>query len=124
MGARVYTVHLNPHSNRPERDAIFVREGFNWAAAFFGLIWALRYRMWWPAAGMLAYLLALAAAETFLPLDPVRVIVFDTAFAVLVGFEANDMRRRALEARGFVEEGIAAGADIDDAELRWYAGHR
>ena len=124
MGARVYTVHLNPNSSRPERDAIFVREGFNWFAALFGLIWALRYRLWGPAAGMLAYLVALYAAETYLPLDPVRVIVFDTAFAILVGFEANDMRRRGLAARGFVEEGIASGAGIDEAELRWFAGHR
>ncbi|MBI1244609.1 MAG: DUF2628 domain-containing protein [Alphaproteobacteria bacterium] len=124
MGARVYTVHLNPLSNRPERDAIFVREGFNWAAAFFGIFWALRHRLWWPAAGMLAYLLALAAAETYLPLDPVRVAIFDTAFAILVGFEANDLRRLGLAARGFVEEGLTVGRNLDDAELRWYASYR
>ncbi|MBL8806655.1 MAG: DUF2628 domain-containing protein [Rhodospirillales bacterium] len=124
MGARVYTVHLNPLSSRPDRDAIFVREGFNWAAAFFGILWALRHRMWGAAAGMLAYLVALFAAETYLPLDPVRVAVFDLAFAILVGFEANDLRRRALAARGYVEEGIASGAGLDEAELRWFAGTR
>ena len=29
-----------------------------------------------------------------------------------------------LAARGYVEEGIASGAGIDEAELRWFAGHR
>ncbi|MBI3503838.1 MAG: DUF2628 domain-containing protein [Proteobacteria bacterium] len=123
MGVRLYTVHLSPFATGPDRGAIFVREGFSWAAGLFGFLWALYHRLWWPALGMLAYVLALAAAEELLELDPVRVFCLDAAFALIVGFEANDMRRRALEARGYVESGVAGGADLDEAELRWFAAH-
>ena len=123
MGARLYTVHLNPLSAGTDRDAIFVRDGFSWFACLFGILWALRHRLWWPAFGMLVYLLALAAAEEYLSLDPFRVICFDAALALIVGFEANDMRRRALEARGYIDGGMAVGGSLAEAELRWFAAH-
>lgn len=68
-------------------------------------------------------LLALAAAEEYLSLDPFRVLCFDAALALIVGFEANDMRRRALEARGYIDGGLAAGSDLAEAELRWRSAH-
>jgi len=123
MGAKLYTVHLSPFATGPDRGAVFVREGFSWPACLFGVLWALRHRLWWPAAGMFAYLVALAAAETFLPLDPVRVICFDLAFALIVGYEANDLRRAALAERGYVERGYARGRDLGEAELRWFSAH-
>jgi len=123
MGARLYTVHLNPLVPGTDRDAIFVREGFSWMACLFGIPWALFHRLWWPAFGMLVYLLALVAAETLLPLDPFRVFCFDAALGLIVGFEANDMRRRALEARGYIDGGLVAGGDLAEAELRWFSAH-
>ena len=123
MGSKLYTVHLSPFASGADRGAVFVREGFNWIACIAGLPWALYHRLWWPAIGMFAYLLALAAAETLLPLDPVRVLCFDLALALVVGFEANDMRRAALAERGHVERGYARGQTLEEAELRWFSAH-
>jgi hypothetical protein len=123
MGVRLYSVHLNPLASGTDRDAVFVREGFSWPACLFGLPWALWHRLWWPALGMFAYLMAVAAAEAFLTLDPIRVICFDTALALIIGFEANDMRRGELASKGYMDGGMASGRDLAEAELAWFAAN-
>ena len=123
MGSKLYTVHLSPFASGADRGAVFVREGFSWPACLFSVLWALRHRLWWPAVGIFACLLALAAAEVLLPLDPAAALCLDAAFALVVGFEANDMRRRALAERGYVEKGFARGRTLDEAELGWFSAH-
>ena len=42
------------------------------------------------------------------------------ALVVLFAFEANDLRRAALERRGYKQMGTAIGAGRDDAELAFF----
>ena len=47
-------------------------------------------------------------------------LVFGCALIVLFAFEANDLRRAALERRGFKQMGTAIGRDRDAAELAFF----
>jgi hypothetical protein len=122
MGRKRYSVHLSPFAAGPDRDALFVKEGFAWGAFAFGPLWALFHRLWWPAAGMIAAIAAIAAAEALLPLPPDAATPLWLGLSLVFGFEGNDWRREGLAARGYVERGPASGADLAEAELRWFAG--
>ena len=93
---KLYTVHLRAWSGAPDRDAVFVREGFCWPAFFFSFAWALWHRMWFVALVLLASLLGLAAIGDVLDIDDFIVETIGLAASVWIGFEANDWRRAAL----------------------------
>ncbi len=42
---RIYTIHLPPRFGPLNADPVTVKEGFNWAAAIFMVLWALWHRM-------------------------------------------------------------------------------
>ena len=71
-----------------------------------------------------AAIAALAAAETLLPLPPDAAMPLWLGLSLVFGFEGNDWRREGLAARGYVERGPASGADLAEAELRWFAGSK
>jgi hypothetical protein len=63
---------------------------------------------------------ALSAAAGAAELAGSPMIAAVLGINLLLGFEANDLNRRALGRRGFREEGAFAGDDIEDAELRYF----
>ncbi|MFO0292744.1 MAG: DUF2628 domain-containing protein [Rhodospirillales bacterium] len=115
---KFYTVHVRAWSASPDHDAVLVREGFCWPAFLFSAFWALRHRMWFAAALMLAALLGLAAIGDVLDLDATILQPIGFALAVWIGFEANDWRRDALRRRGYAEIGVVAAPDRARAEHR------
>src|SRR5262249_12705749 len=69
---RIYTVFLRKAADplfTPDLDAVFVREGFNWAAFFFTWIWALVNRLWIAAALLFAGDVAIALAFELVAFD-------------------------------------------------------
>jgi hypothetical protein len=58
----------------------------------------------------------------FGPSDPGKTVFgwLGLALVVLFAFEANDLRRAALERRGYRQMGIAIGSGRDDAELAFF----
>ena len=99
---KVYTVHLKAWSDSPDRDAVFVREGFNWAAFLFSFAWALWHRMWFAALGLLALVLGLATIGDVLDIDDGIFQAIGLAASLWIGFEANDWRRATLKRQGYV----------------------
>ena len=117
---KLFTVHLRAWSAAPDRDAVFVREGFSWAAFFFSIFWALSHRMWMAALGLTAALAGLAAIDDVLELDPVFSEALGLALSVWIGFEANDWRRAALKRQGYLDAGIVVAPGIALAEHRFF----
>ncbi|MGE0725234.1 MAG: DUF2628 domain-containing protein [Alphaproteobacteria bacterium] len=110
---RVYTVH------RRDGDVAVVREGFAWWALPVPLLWALWHHLWWWALIVLGAGLLLAVAAGTDLLSPVEAALAAIGFSILFAAEANDIRRRALYWRGWVEEGVSTGANADLALRRW-----
>src|SRR5262245_44909001 len=117
---RVYTVHLQPGSVPPGSDAVLVKEGFCWPAFFIGIIWALWHRMWLTAILFVLVMLALEAVTQLLALNPPTSGALSLATALLIGWGANDLRRRSLARRGYDAMGIVAATTEDAAARRWF----
>ena len=118
-----YTAHLRPFARDVDRGAVFVKDGFSWAAFVFLPLWALYHRLWWVAFGIVVAFAGLAIAADLMLLDPFTDSLIGLGLALIVGFEANDWRRADLYSRGWIERGLASGRDIDEAELDWFRRH-
>jgi hypothetical protein len=121
---RVYSVHEPPvRGLDPLPDAerfIFVRDGFYFRAFLFAPLWMLWHRMWLVLAG---YLILSAVLETALVLvgaTPADVMVVALLISFLVGLEASTLRRFTLNRRGWKNVGIVSGANLEDAERRFF----
>jgi hypothetical protein len=118
----VFTVHEPPPSGDELRDAErvqFVREGFSWPALLVPFVWLIWHRMWlvlvlWLAVSVLTQWGASLLGEP-------APLIAGLAVALLMGLEANGLRRWTLERRGFELAGIVAGADRTDCERRFFS---
>jgi hypothetical protein len=117
MATKIYTVH---ERGGLEGDVVFVREGFNPWAFIFTFFWLWLHRAW--MAGILVLLLSLSigAAETFIEGASIVTAVAQLVLSMGVGIFGNDLRRAAMERRGYKETGVAGGGSVEEAELRYF----
>jgi len=118
---RIYTVHELAGRPLDADGIVFVKEGFCWPAFFFGLFWALAHRLWLVVLGGFALLLIMSALLQYFGFGPEEAFVCSTAFQLLLGFEANDLRRWTLARKGYATAGIAAGRTLEEAEQHFFA---
>jgi Protein of unknown function (DUF2628) len=101
----------------PERF-VFVKEGFCWPALYMTIPWLIWRGMWLV---LVAYVVAVAAFFTVADRVPPPVAwTLLVLFGVLVGLEANNLRRWTLERRGYRFLGVATGDRKTEAEYRFY----
>jgi len=115
---RLYTVHHRRHGPDADSNLVLIKEGFCWPAFLFLPLWALWHRLWVVAVVLLGADLAVGGAALLLHLDALSRAAVALGFTVIVGFVANDVRRRALERRQFTFAAVVAGADRAAAERR------
>ncbi len=118
------TVHEPPSSAADRIDRAeslaFVRDGFSWSAALFTPFWLLVHRLWWP---LLAYLAAggiIELTRESIGLNAGWTTLAALAISLLVGFEADTLRRWALERRGWSTLGSISGRNTEDCERRFF----
>ena len=99
---------------------MLVKEGFCWPAFFFGVLWALAKGLWLVALLLVAVSVALALLIQWAGIDPVTGMAVWFAFALIIGFEGNDCRRRKLARRGLDVAGVIAADGRDAALRRWF----
>jgi hypothetical protein len=126
---RIYTVHEPPfwivdNEALPGENAVFIREGFNWFALLLPLVWALWHRLWLVALGLLAAVAALSVIVELAGLGEWLEGLLGAAFAMIIGFEANDLRRLTLARRSWSPRGVVAGRGLGEAERRYFAQPR
>jgi uncharacterized protein DUF2628 len=119
-----FTVHEppNPPADRIDRAErlVFIKDGFSWAAAIFGPLWMLVHRLWWA---LLAYVLLSGVFEMvgrMAALDRRWLGLAGFAVNVLIGFEADTLRRWALERRGWRMLGAVTGRTLAECERRFF----
>lgn len=102
---RVFTVHGAPPGRvRPTR---LVPEGFSISGVLLGPVWLLLQGAW-PFAVVATVALATLPWMVW------------PAVALLTGLCGQDARRAMLAWRGWRFEGVVLGADLEQAELRWF----
>jgi hypothetical protein len=110
---KIYTALLK-HDVEP----VLVREGFSWGALFFGPFWLAAHRAWIAAALSLAAYVLIAALVPG-PASPILM----AGLALILGLTGHDLRRWALEHRGYLLVHVFAAGNRDDAFMRLMA-HR
>lgn len=108
---RFFTAHT-----RSDHAPVILVEGFRWGAFLFGPLWLLRHRAIIPAALDAAALISILALASGLALA-----AFILGTALLVGLNANDLRRWSLERRGFLLSDVIAAGSGDEALARLLA---
>jgi hypothetical protein len=110
---KLYTAMLR-HGAEP----LLVPEGFAWGALLLGPFWLARHRAWIAAAISLAAF-ALIAILAPGPTDT----ILAAGLALILGLTGHDLRRWALEHRGYLLVHVFAARDRDDAFMRLFV-HR
>jgi hypothetical protein len=108
---KIYTALL-----KHDAEPVLVREGFAWGALLFGPLWLAAHRAWIPAAISLA---ACVLIGLLAPRPAAAILI--VGLAVLLGLTGQDLRRWALEWRGYLLVHILAAVNRDDAFMRLMA---
>jgi len=109
-----------PASADPDRDTLFIRDGFSWLAFLFPLPWLLVRRLWLVAAIAVAlYAVSVYLAETY------RFDALPIAFSFVLGLwtalEGGVTRVGKYERLGWQVERVIAADRLADAEEIYFA---
>lgn len=119
-----YTVHeeSQPAADRADRAErlVFVRDGFSWGAALFAPLWLLLHRLWLGLLAYIALVVALQLLGTTLKLDQRWLGLASLGLNLLLGFEADNVRRWALRRRGWTTLGAVTGPNLTECERRFF----
>jgi hypothetical protein len=118
---KLFTIHRNDYGLSPEPDIRVVKEGFNGFACIFSFLWALIGGYWMLAIGLLVVSVIISGVFGVLGLDLFGQAVVNIAFALLVGYQANDLVRWTLKRRGFKECDVVSAANAEHALERYLA---
>ena len=111
-----------PGSLEAADRAVFVRDGFSFAAFLFAPFWLLWRRMWLPFLLWLAFEVVLRLIGIAFHLDGAWWTALLALFAWAFALEANGLRCWTLRRRGWRFAGIACGHDLAEAESRHFEG--
>ena len=121
-----FTVHesADPATDRIDRAErlVFIKDGFSWMAVLFAPLWMLTHRLWWALLGYVLLAGGLQLAQTLLGLQENTAGIAMLALNLLVGFEADTLRRWALDRRGWRMLGTVSGRTADECERRFFDG--
>jgi Protein of unknown function (DUF2628) len=115
---RVYTVHAPPEEIDSPEAFLFVKDGISWPALFFPVLWILWHRMWLTLVYYIVFLLVVAWVGRLGGHEAASII--GALGGILFALEANNFRRMALRARGWIDLGPASGRDYGEAETRFF----
>jgi len=121
---RTYTIHEcpDPAADRVDRaeGLVFVKDGFSWAAALFAPIWLVVHRLWWPLLGYVVVGGAFQLVQLTLAFDKRWLGLAILALHLLIGLEADTLRRWSLERRGWRTVGTVSGKTAAECERRFF----
>jgi antitoxin (DNA-binding transcriptional repressor) of toxin-antitoxin stability system len=126
-----FTLHL-PREARPGDaaaldEAEFVKDAFSWGAFFFTFLWFFVHRLWLAGLGVMVLVFAVSGTLAVLDVHPLAATAAQLLLQLLIGLEANTLRRWTLTRRGRPIADVVTASDEDEAEARaftrWLQGN-
>jgi len=121
---QAYTVYEAPDhaGDRIDRgeNLVFVKDGFSWGAFLFAPIWMLIHRLWWPLLGYIVVVVALQLLGLAVGRDQAWMPLLALGINLVVGFEANSLRRWTLERKGWSMIGATTGRTLAECERAFF----
>ena len=120
-----YTLHLPAEARPGDRDALdkaeIVKDGFSWLAFFFTALWFFFQRLWLAGLGVLAVIVAFNAGLAWLRVQPGTIFLAQILLSLLIGLEANSLKRWTYARRGRPAVDVVTASDREEAELKAFA---
>src|SRR5438445_5776769 len=119
----VYTVHAPITSSAdiaPADRFAFVRDGFHFWAALFGIVWLAWHRLWLALLGWIVLMAAIDVGMVKLGADGGTITLVDLVLALLLGFEAASLERWTLSRRKWRQLDIVVADNEEAAERRFF----
>jgi hypothetical protein len=117
-----YTVHEPPDAPPDRIDRaeglVFVKDGFSWTAALFAPVWLIVHRLWLPLLGYVLLSVLILWLDSLVVPDITTLAML--ALYLLIGFEADALRRWGLGRRGWSTIGTVTGRTADECERRFF----
>jgi Protein of unknown function (DUF2628) len=118
-GAAAASPQPNPVTKAELVEAVFVPEGFSRAAFWLGPFWLAWHKLWLELLAWVAVFLLLASGEARF-VSGWAIFWIAVLLELLLGLEANNLRRASLRRNGYRLADVAAGATLDDAERSFF----
>ena len=99
---------------------VFVKEGFSWVASAFAPLWLLANRLWLVGLGYLAAVGLIWAGISAFGLSPRALSYALGALNLIVGLEADSLKRWTLERSGWQMAGAVNGRNAEECERRFF----
>jgi len=114
-----YYVLTPPGMTNPEKQTLFIRDGFSWLAFLFPLPWLLVRKLWLLAGlSIVLYVIAVLIAE-YWGLDGLPV-AYTVILSLWTGIEGGHVRASWLQRRGWDLKATIAADGIDEAEAVYF----
>lgn len=122
---KIYTVHEPPeqHLETIEKSGRieFVKEGFAWPALFFPLLWLIYHQMWLILVVFAGAVFILTGSLFMLGVGEGIINFISLLVSVAFAFEANNLRRWALNRKGYRMTATVSGQTQEDCELKFFS---
>ena len=122
---KTYTLHVPdeamPGDPQALDRAVLVKDGFSWGAFIFSFLWFFAHRLWIAGFLVLVAAVGLGALLQFLRVGQGGTVLAELLLALLVGLEANSLRRWTLTRRGRPAVDVVAARDREEAETKTFA---
>jgi Protein of unknown function (DUF2628) len=119
-----YTLHVpaNAEPGDPEaiEEAELVKDGFSWGAFLFTFLWFFWNRLWLAGLGVMIAVIGLPVALQALRADTGAAFLAEVLLALLIGLEANSLKRWTLRRKKPAIDVVTA-ADRDEAEAKAFS---
>ena len=117
---KLYTAHVK---NDDPETAELVHEGVTIAAYAVPVLWMLYHRMWTPALLLVFAQLAVTGLLGAVGASELLTAAASLGINLVVGLNASDLRRLALDWRDYEEVATVSGRNLQDAERRFFDGY-
>ena len=119
-----YTLHVPDDAAPGDPEALqraqVVSDGFSWTAFLLTPLWFFGHRLWMAGLGVLAGLVAFAGLIRVLGVSPGAAFLAYVLLALLIGLEANALRRWTYARRGRPAVEAVSATNADEATLKLY----